>query len=222
TLALLTEQTADAQGQFARETDTAAGSAQIAAAQWENLQAELGQRLLPVFTALMGFISGTVLPVMQENQGLIAAVGAAIVGLAGFVLAANAAWKVYTATVKVVTLATKGFAVAQRALNLVMRANPLGIVITLIGLLVAAFVTAYQKSETFRNIVQGAMRGVQAAIGWVVDRGRDLVSWFTSLPGRIRSAVSRLGNIISSPFRSEEHTSELQSRENLVCRLLLE
>src|SRR5690606_40675874 len=26
----------------------------------------------------------------------------------------------------------------------------------------------------------------------------------------------------SSPERSEEHTSELQSRENLVCRLLLE
>src|SRR5690606_39768646 len=26
----------------------------------------------------------------------------------------------------------------------------------------------------------------------------------------------------SPPFRSEEHTSELQSRENLVCRLLLE
>src|SRR5690606_41885199 len=25
-----------------------------------------------------------------------------------------------------------------------------------------------------------------------------------------------------APFRSEEHTSELQSRENLVCRLLLE
>src|SRR5690606_7795311 len=25
-----------------------------------------------------------------------------------------------------------------------------------------------------------------------------------------------------SPYRSEEHTSELQSRENLVCRLLLE
>src|SRR6266511_1693857 len=26
----------------------------------------------------------------------------------------------------------------------------------------------------------------------------------------------------STPSRSEEHTSELQSRENLVCRLLLE
>src|SRR6266511_5041659 len=31
--------------------------------------------------------------------------------------------------------------------------------------------------------------------------------------------------VVSAPFdtwRSEEHTSELQSRENLVCRLLLE
>src|SRR5690606_11063551 len=28
--------------------------------------------------------------------------------------------------------------------------------------------------------------------------------------------------IVSGGFRSEEHTSELQSRENIVCRLLLE
>src|SRR5690606_39992041 len=28
-------------------------------------------------------------------------------------------------------------------------------------------------------------------------------------------------NVIPENFRSEEHTSELQSRENLVCRLLL-
>src|SRR5207302_5405556 len=33
-----------------------------------------------------------------------------------------------------------------------------------------------------------------------------------SLPGPLRSAITA---------RSEEHTSELQSRENLVCRLLL-
>src|SRR5690606_41045419 len=30
------------------------------------------------------------------------------------------------------------------------------------------------------------------------------------------------GKPCSPPVRSEEHTSELQSRENLVCRLLLE
>src|SRR5436309_6025732 len=34
--------------------------------------------------------------------------------------------------------------------------------------------------------------------------------------------VLNLNFIVISEIRSEEHTSELQSRENLVCRLLLE
>src|SRR5436309_4203068 len=40
-------------------------------------------------------------------------------------------------------------------------------------------------------------------------------------PGKyvLRAAVAKNGQPIK---RSEEHTSELQSRENLVCRLLLE
>src|SRR5688572_25460046 len=49
-----------------------------------------------------------------------------------------------------------------------------------------------------------------------------------SLP-RLRSVHRRLGNTrcaeerpASSRRRSEEHTSELQSQSNLVCRLLLE
>src|SRR5690606_23898398 len=33
---------------------------------------------------------------------------------------------------------------------------------------------------------------------------------------------SRDRSVAGAPTRSEEHTSELQSRENLVCRLLLE
>src|SRR2546430_7949403 len=33
---------------------------------------------------------------------------------------------------------------------------------------------------------------------------------------------SRWGQLTSRPERSEEHTSELQSQSNLVCRLLLE
>src|SRR2546426_3634779 len=37
-----------------------------------------------------------------------------------------------------------------------------------------------------------------------------------------RSLISDAGCLASSDFRSEEHTSELQSPCNLVCRLLLE
>src|SRR5688572_30321005 len=38
----------------------------------------------------------------------------------------------------------------------------------------------------------------------------------------ILGANGELGNAESLPERSEEHTSELQSQSNLVCRLLLE
>src|SRR5690606_39559280 len=46
-----------------------------------------------------------------------------------------------------------------------------------------------------------------------------------ALPGPTPSATSRASASSSTTVavpRSEEHTSELQSRENLVCRLLLE
>src|SRR5207247_10560823 len=38
----------------------------------------------------------------------------------------------------------------------------------------------------------------------------------------VRSSASSLGVLICRALRSEEHTSELQSRVELVCRLLLE
>src|SRR5438874_9180090 len=41
---------------------------------------------------------------------------------------------------------------------------------------------------------------------------------FSPIPGRVSTASLRNNNL----RRSEEHTSELQSRRDLVCRLLLE
>src|SRR5690606_41804897 len=43
-----------------------------------------------------------------------------------------------------------------------------------------------------------------------------------ALASHRRSRVVALGAVVVVTSRSEEHTSELQSRENLVCRLLLE
>src|SRR5436309_12717455 len=45
----------------------------------------------------------------------------------------------------------------------------------------------------------------------------------SSMPSRARCSVfSSIAAGCSNGLRSEEHTSELQLRENLVCRLLLE
>src|SRR2546430_4723975 len=38
----------------------------------------------------------------------------------------------------------------------------------------------------------------------------------------VASAVAPLAGVVQRCLRSEEHTSELQSQSNLVCRLLLE
>src|SRR5688572_32546343 len=38
----------------------------------------------------------------------------------------------------------------------------------------------------------------------------------------VRAAEADVGGVLAEHVRSEEHTSELQSQSNLVCRLLLE
>ncbi|MEW2383386.1 phage tail tape measure protein [Micromonospora sp. NPDC047707] len=65
------------------------------------------------------------------------------------------------------TVATQAWAAAQWLLNAAMTANPIGLVILAIVALVAGLVIAYQKSETFRNIVDAAFRGVAAAGLWL-------------------------------------------------------
>src|SRR5690606_40690860 len=44
----------------------------------------------------------------------------------------------------------------------------------------------------------------------------------TSLLTRVATKIGAATGMTANIDRSEEHTSELQSRENLVCRLLLE
>src|SRR5690606_41037201 len=63
----------------------------------------------------------------------------------------------------------------------------------------------------------GEACGCDAASPVLVPLG----STATALPGPDGAPVTAV-DVERVVFRSEEHTSELQSRENLVCRLLLE
>jgi len=136
-----------------------------------------------------------------------------------------------TAKQKIAAVATKAYAVAQRVLNAAMRANPIGIIITLLVLLVGGLILAYKKSDTFRAIVQTAFKavkaaatvmwtGLKAAFGaiagvlsnagqrfrqfWNVSRAaiQALISFARSVPGRIRGAFGQLYGIITNPVRN--------------------
>src|SRR5690606_41304470 len=66
--------------------------------------------------------------------------------------------------------------------------------------------------------VQIIFQIVRFVAGGEVARGRGLLRCLLLLAEQLLQLL----NVGLQLLRSEEHTSELQSRENLVCRLLLE
>jgi len=114
-------------------------------------------------------------------------------GVAAF-RAARTAIVAYRASLVGMTAAQKAAAVAQRALNLVMRANPIGLVVTAIAALVAGFVILYKHNEKFRNFmdsvwdaVKGAAKGIKKAWGAMID-------WFSDTFKSIKKWASKIGD----------------------------
>lgn len=99
------------------------------------------------------------------------------------------------------TVATNGLAVAQRVLNAAMRANPIGLIVTALTLLVGGLVYAYKHSEKFRNIVNGALNAVksvaQAVGGWIAN---TLWPWLRDAFNRISGAATSVKNGIVGAF----------------------
>jgi hypothetical protein len=149
-------------GAMADQAATASGQYAIFTNQMNELQETLGAALLPVIQAL--------LPLLNSFAGFAAANTTAIKVLVGVVAAlsagiliANAAMKAYAAGQAIVKAATAAWTAAQWLLNAALTANPIGLVIIAVAALGAALVIAYIKSQTFRDIVKGALEAVLTA-----------------------------------------------------------
>ena len=228
TLALLTQQTADAQGAFARESDTAAHAQQVANAEWTNAQAALGEALLPavvlVSDALAAFSK-----LVTENKNVVLVVTGVIAVLAAGILALNVAMRVAQAV-------SMAFTAAQWLMNAALAANPIGLVVLAIAALVAAFVVAYNKSETFRRIVDGVFAAVKSivkgAVDFIVGLFRTLgdvlagpfkffQSVVTTVLGIIRSAISAFASFVSRIFAPiKAAIAAIQSGINRIKKLI--
>lgn len=118
--------------------------------------------------------------------------------------AAGAATKtlLFEAASRAVAIGTKLWAAAQWLLNVAMKANPIGLIITIITALVAAVVYAYKNSETFRNVVQAVWRGIQAAVKFAWDNVikpvfNALVAFYKNVLGPV---ISWWWNSIVKPY----------------------
>jgi hypothetical protein len=143
--ALIMRDTALAQGDYARTADGTANTMKTLQAKIEDAKVALGEALMPAFRALLKILE-MLIPVLtrigeffKNNQAEVKAF-AITVGVLG------AAWGAYTVFVKAAII-------QQKILNLVQKLNPLGAIIIVIGLVVAAMVKLYRSNETFRKAV---------------------------------------------------------------------
>ena len=95
---------------------------------------------------------------------------------------------------KVVTAATSAWTAVQKVLNLVLTANPIGLIITAVGGLVAAITAAYNNCEGFRQIVDkvweaikplanAIMNGLAKAFEWLVEKCKEAWEWLKNILG---------------------------------------
>src|SRR2546427_3700492 len=119
----------------------------------------------------------------------------------------------------IATLAGSGVATYRRAMAW-------GAAWTVVGALAAALI-ARGFVPVFSG--RGILDMVPAGLGFPVAVAGGVIGWLlfatrTGLPISTTHALvgGLVGAGISAAGRSEEHTSELQSQSNLVCRLLLE
>lgn len=153
--------------EFGGQAEAQADAADLLAVRMDNLQQIAGDALLPVLDVLATVMSavldvftsmpGPVQKLIVGGVALAAGLGAVAVVMESVKLQAigsRVAIIAKTAAEKAAAVASKAFAAAQWLINAALTANPIGLVIVAIAALVAGLILAYQKSETFRAIVQ--------------------------------------------------------------------
>ncbi|MFE9337771.1 phage tail tape measure protein [Streptomyces sp. NPDC007063] len=182
----------------------------------------LGSRVVPAITTTARWLNDNLGPAARGTATAIGAIARVIgvvvnwfrqfgiwlvpaaIAVGGLTLALNAqaiataavtaVFSVYRAAILVGTAVTNGFAAAQALLNAVMNLNPITLIVIALVALGAALFIAWQKSDTFRNIVMAAWNGIKTAALTVWNTVlKPFFDWF----GR---TVTWLWNTIIRPY----------------------
>lgn len=211
-----------AMGQAAREADGWENVLGNLKETWRQFQANAGapflESLIPIIqkitTAFQGWINSVDWDTFTANiTGFVDTVldnGDTIISVIAGIATGFVAWNVASiiqgvvGAIKAFQAANEGATVAQAALNLVMNANPIGIVITAVAALAASVIALWHTNDDFRNAVISAWEKIKDTISNAVasiktfftetipNAGRTAVKWFQSIPDQMRDVGRNL------------------------------
>lgn len=167
-LALIMEQSADAQGQFAEEADTAAVAQQKLNAEYENAQAALGQALLPA----IGVLSQALTSVLQAFQDLPGPVQAVVGGL----VLLGAGVVTVTSRVAPMIVAMQGAGVSMASMSAKARAATLalGPLAIAVGLATAGWIIYSNRQRAAADATKTLSAEIDLQTGKLTDNGRAI------------------------------------------------
>jgi vacuolar-type H+-ATPase subunit H len=177
--------------------NTPEGRMQVLRNDFDQLKEDLGKKLLPALKIVTDFLTDQLIPGLRTFGTFLKNNSTTILVLTGAIIGGVAAYKAYLAIQKLVAItttvlkvaqvlftgatlasiaSTNGLAASMLALNAAMRNNPIGIIVTAIGLLVAGFIVAYKKSETFRNVVATVAKAVLSYVAFMVRAWGEMIT----------------------------------------------
>lgn len=176
-----------------------------ATANFQEATAQLADTIAPIITQITNVVAGLIekfnaLPpdvqqVIAVVLLLVAAIGPLLSGIGSISMGISTLLPIF------------------KSLWAVMSANPVGAIITVIGLLVTAFITAYEKCEWFRDGVNAIFEKIGDAVEWLGKKIKDFFSfdWVSDIPiigdvvdfvsgrSRMSTAGTRQRSALSAP-----------------------
>lgn len=194
-LALVSQQTAAAHGQWAAQTNTVAEKQQIMAAQVENIKAKLGDKLLPV--------------VGKVTDGL--------TKMIDYIGKHKTTFEALAVSLGVVAGAVGVLTVAMWALSLTPVMLSIAGIVAGLAALAGGFYAAWKKSETFRKVVVAALNGtkdfvigavqsmanlVLGALDLIISGAAHAFGWIPGIGGKLKDANNAFDNFQAGVNRS--------------------